>query len=76
MVAPHQYAKHMPNATCRYKLLLTRILSVIAKTFDFAAVPGMGFFGPVLGQIAAQCRSVPRRSFGEGGSTNRAERQT
>src|ERR1700719_1788204 len=46
----------MPNASSRYKLLLTRILSVTAKTFDFAAVPGMGFFAPVLGQIAAQCR--------------------
>jgi len=49
MVAPHQYAKHMPNAPRRYKLLLTRILSVTAKTFDFLSCPKNGIFPPGFG---------------------------
>jgi len=56
MVAPHQYAKAMPNARQRYKLLLISVLLATAKIFDFTSVPGMGFACSVLGQIAAQPR--------------------
>ena len=39
----------MPNASGRYKLLLTRILSVTAKTFDFLSCPKNGIFPPGFG---------------------------
>jgi hypothetical protein len=54
MVAPHQYAKHMPNAPWRYKLLLTSVLLAVAKIFHFASVPRMGFCRSVLGHVTLQ----------------------
>src|SRR5205085_3807555 len=63
----------MPNATWRYKMLLVSVLLVVAKFFDFTSVPRMGFACSLLGHILLRFRSLPRRSFRDGGSTDRAE---
>ena len=62
----HQYAKHMPNAPRRYKLLLISVLLVAPKFSLSASVPRMGFCCPVLGHVRSAISIL----------TNRAERQT
>src|ERR1700730_16276876 len=52
IVAPHQYAKRMPNAAWRYKLLLISGLLPPRKFLSSYAVPRMGFSCSVLGHIA------------------------
>jgi hypothetical protein len=42
MLAPHQYAKHMPNADWRYKPLLVNVLLAAGKISDFAQCPKNG----------------------------------
>jgi hypothetical protein len=42
MLAPDQYAKHMPNADWRYKPLLINVLLAAAKISDFAQCPKNG----------------------------------
>src|SRR5438874_11546145 len=67
------FRSHMPNAAWRYKMLLVSVLLVVAKIFDFASVPRMGFACSLLGHILLRCRSLPHRSFRDGGLTDRAE---
>src|SRR5438874_4572875 len=59
------FRSHMPNAAWRYKMLLVSVLLVVAKIFDFASVPRMGFACSLLGHILLRCRSLPHRSFRE-----------